>query len=418
MKTVYLAASAVLFVSLACGAGCSHTAAEPPPPEAPRVSVQPPVARELTDYEEFNGWMEAEQILEVRARVRGHIDDVLFTDGQMVEKGTPLFKLDPRPFESEIGRVKDTLKIYEAQQVAAAKDEARLKELFTKGGASQAQVDKAVADAAALLAQISATNNEIQRAELDLEYSLVEAEIAGRVGRALMTRGNLVNAGGSDPLLTTIVDIDPIRVYFNIDERSLLRYAKGLGIQGRTLTDVLISLKDIKAPFTFALDGQTDFANQGTLAFGDNRIDPSTGTLQLYGHVENANGKFLPGARVKVRLPIGKPHAELMVPETAILADQDQRYILIADAEKNVRRRNVTLGILTDDRLRAVKPAEKLPEGEDPAKWSVIVDNLQRARVNYPVQPEDAKAAGTGAGDAETAAEPPAAKPANERAEH
>jgi RND family efflux transporter MFP subunit len=246
-------------------------------------------------------------------------------------------------------------------------------------------VEKAEADALALEAQISGIQNEITRTELDLEYSRITADIAGRIGKAELTVGNLVNAGGSDPLLTTIVSVDPIRVYFNVDERSMQRYAKSIGAAGGSLSDLLANMKDRETKFAFALDGESSFSHAGTLRFGDNRVDSSTGTMQLYGTVANANGMFVPGSRVRVRLTIGQPYAALLVPDTAILTDQDRRYVMIVDGEKTVRRRNVTLGALTDEGLRAIRPADALVAGESTAEWRVIVDNLQRARLNYPV---------------------------------
>jgi len=358
------------------------------PTEVPKVSVMHPLARELTAREEFNGWMAPDQTVDVRARVRGHIQKVNFVDGQVVNEGDLLFELDPRPFQATVGQAKDTLRVYEAQKVAAEKEEERLRNLQTKGGASVQQVEKAEADVDSLEAQISATQNEIARAELDVEYSRVTADLTGRVSKAELTEGNLVNAGGSDPLLTTIVATDPIRIYFNVDERSLLRYGKLAGAQGRNLTELLTNLKDSEAEFTFAQDGETEFAHSGKLRFGDNRIDPSTGTIQVYGIVPNSGGAFVPGARVRVRMPIGKPYPALLVPDTAILADQDKRYVLIVDDEKTVRRRDVTLGMLTDDGLRAITPASALPAGEQVENWWVITDNLQRARLNYPVEPQ------------------------------
>jgi multidrug efflux system membrane fusion protein len=367
--------------------GCNS---EPPvaAPEAPKVTVQHPEARTLTDYEEFNGWLAPDKRVEVRARVRGHINKVHFTDGQIVKKGELLFELDPRPYEADIGRDKDKLRVFEAQKVAADKEEARLRALEKKGGASTQQVEKVEADAKALDASISGAKNEIARAELDLEYSRITADIGGRISKAELTEGNLVNAGGSDPLLTTIVSIDPIRLYFNVDERSLQRYAKNLGATGRKLTDVLAALKDVKSNFMFALDGETEFTHKGTLSFGDNRIDPTTGTIQVYGTVDNKDGAFVPGARVRVRLPIGKDYPALLVPETAILSDQDKRYVLIADDKNTARRRDVTLGRLTDDGQRAILPADKPAESEKMENWWVIVDNLQRVRINYLVDPQ------------------------------
>ncbi|MCC7476691.1 MAG: efflux RND transporter periplasmic adaptor subunit [Pirellulales bacterium] len=372
---------AILFIAfVGCGAKERVVA-----PEAPKVTVMHPEPRQLSDHEEFNGWMAADKTVEVRARVRGHIQRIAFTDGQYVKKGDLLFELDPRPFQKEIGKASDSRKVLEAQLTAAEKEEARLKLLQTKGGASTQQVEKAEADRLALEAQISAIQNEVERTQLDLEYSRITADIDGRVGKAEMSEGNLVNAGGSDPLLTTIVAVDPIRIYFNVDERSMQRYAKSAGAAGKNLSDLLANLKDRESTFTFALDGELGFEHLGTLRFGDNRVDPSTGTIQLYGTVPNAKGMFVPGSRVRVRLTIGQPYAALLVPDTAILSDQDKRYILIVDGEKTVRRRNVALGTITDDGLRSVTPADKLAGGETAAQWLVIVDNLQRARLKYPV---------------------------------
>jgi RND family efflux transporter MFP subunit len=381
-------AGAILMVGvmvLTTHVGCQ----EPPPvaaPQPPKVSVMHPEQRELTDHEEFNGWMAADQSVEVRARVKGHIKKIHFKDGQYVKKGDLLFELDPRPFEAEIARAKDTLKVYEAQKNAADKEEIRLRALQARGGASVQQVEKAEADALALAAQISASQNEIVTKELDLEYSRITADIAGRVSKAQLGEGNLVNAGGSDPLLTTIVSVDPVQINFNVDERSMQRYAKGVGARGEKLSDLLANLRDQKAKFTFALDGEKSFDHEGELRFGDNRVDTSTGTIQMSGIVPNPNGMFVPGARVRVRLTIGKSYMATLVPDTAILSDQDKRYVLIADDKDVVRRRDVSLGAITDDGMRAITPAGKLAEGEKVADWEVIVDNLQRARLNYPVE--------------------------------
>jgi multidrug efflux system membrane fusion protein len=380
----------MLLISGGALTGC-NSEAPPAAAEAPKVTVQHPEARTLTDHEEFNGWLAPDKKVEVRARVRGHIRKVDFTDGQLVKKGDLLFELDPRPFEADIGRDEDKLRVFEAQKVAADKEEARLRNLQKTGAASVQQVEKAEADAKALDASISAAKNEIVRAKLDLEYSRITADIDGRISRAELTEGNLVNAGGSDPLLTTIVSIDPIRLHFNVDERSLLRYAKNLGtahgkLAGKKLSDVLADLKDVKSDFTFALDGETGFTHKGMLSFGDNAIDPTTGTIQVYGLVDNKDGAFVPGARVRVRLPIGKDYAALLVPDTAILSDQDKRYVLIVDEKNTALRRDVTLGQLTDDAMRAILPADKLAPGEEMKNWWVIVDNLQRVRINYPVE--------------------------------
>jgi RND family efflux transporter MFP subunit len=369
--------------------GCSKEGPPAGSAEAPKASVMHPEARDLTNAVEFNGWMQADKVQEVRARVRGHIKKVDFTDGQIVKKGDLLFEIDPRPFQASLAAAKAQVTAAEAALELAKKEYARYYGLLRTGGSTQSDVDvwKAKQDVAA--ADKLKAQRGVEQANLDLEYARITAEITGRIGKAELTEGNLVNAGGSDPLLTTIVSSDPMRIYFNVDERSLQHYARSVNASGKNVTELLAALKNSDVDFTFALEGESGFTHTGRLAFSDNRIDPDTGTIQLYGTVPNPKGFFVAGARVRVRLPTGKPAPTLLVPETAILSDQDKRYLLIADDKNAVRRRNVTLGVLTDDAMRAVQPADKLPEGEKPEDWRVIVDNLQRVRLNYPIDPQE-----------------------------
>src|SRR5262249_31840185 len=148
-------------------------------------------------------------------------------------------------------------------------------------------------------AQIGATQEEIKRKQLDLEYAKITAPIAGRIGEPQLREGNLVNAGGSDQLLATIRSIDPIYLYFPVDERSLKIYAKNLGIADQDIIRMLAGIKEKKGKFTFHLDGEKDFTHEGTLDFVDNRIDPATGTIKVRGEVDNKSGMFLPGARAR-----------------------------------------------------------------------------------------------------------------------
>jgi RND family efflux transporter MFP subunit len=347
-----------------------------------------PQARDLTNAVEFNGWMQPDKVQEVRSRVRGHIKEVRFTNGQIVKKGDLLFEIDPRPFQAALDAANAQVKSAEAMENLARKEYARTAGLVRTGAASREEMDVWTAKQQVAVADRTKAQAAVQQANLDVEYSRIASDIGGRIGKAELTEGNLVNAGGSDPLLTTIVATDPIRVYFNVDERSLQRYAQSANAAGKNVTEVLAALKDQQVDFTFSLEGERDFKHTGRLAFSDNRIDPGTGTIQLYGTLPNKDGFFLAGARVRVRLPTGKPSRGLLVPETAILADQDKRFVLIADDKNVVRRRNVTLGILTDDGMRAIQPEDKLAEGEKPADWWVLVDNLQRARLNYPFDPQ------------------------------
>ena len=200
MRRLQLAAATCLAGTLLlCSiAGCEKAPAAAVA-EAPRVSVMHPEQRELADHEEFNGWMAADKSVEVRSRVRGHIKSVNFTDGQYVKKGDLLFELDPRPFQAEIGKAQDKVKVYEAQKVAADRDADRYRELVPQRAASQKELDKAVANADSLAAEVTAAGNEVDRAKLDLEYSRITADIDGRISKAEMTEGQFGQRGWQRP---------------------------------------------------------------------------------------------------------------------------------------------------------------------------------------------------------------------------
>lgn len=376
----YLIPVSLFLVQLGC-----NSAPAPTPPEPPKVTIDHPRERKLIDTEEFNGNLDAAETVEIRARVRGHIKKIHFKDGEIVKKGQDLIDLDARPYEREVDQAKAKLKVYAAQKYAAEKDYARLVELEKKGGASKKQVEKAEADVKSFDAQIDATKEDIKRKQLDLEYAKITAPISGRIGEPQLREGNLVNAGGSDPLLATIRSINPIYLYFPIDERSLQLYAKNLGIADENLTQVLAAIEKKKGKFKFALDSEKDFTHEGTVNFVDNRIDSTTGTVKVRGEVDNKSGMFLPGERVRVRLPISKEYEALVVPDSAIQADQDRRYLLVVGSDKVVKRLDVTPGKLLDDGMRVVTPAKK---GETlKTTDQVIVEGTQTARINYPVQP-------------------------------
>jgi len=386
VRTGFLCAGLGVVSLLATGCG-DATAAKNATPPPPKVTVQRPEVRELVDYDPFNGWLQASQTVEVRARVRGHIHQVHFTDGQMVKAGDLLFELDPRPFQSEIDRAREQVNIYDAQRNRAAKEEERYEELFKKGATTQNQLDEMIATTKTFEAQLLSSREEVRRRELDLEYSRITAPIDGRISRAYLTEGNLVNAGGSDPILTTIVSIDPIQIYLYVDERSLQQYrqrrresAKGDQQQQ--------SLREAKIPIEFGREIDEGYPHKGILDFAENRIDQGTGTIQIRGEASNEDGLFVPGERVRVRIPISDPYQGLLVPETAILTDQDKKYVLCLNDENVVIRKNIVPGRLLDDGMRVVLPSETEKDTLKPDEWMIVL-GLQRARVNYPVEPVD-----------------------------
>jgi RND family efflux transporter MFP subunit len=210
------------------------------------------------------------------------------------------------------------------------------------------------------------------------EYAKIKAPIDGRISRSLVSQGELVKSG--ETLLTTINSIDPIKVEFRADEQSVQRYIKNA--LNKAKDGKLPPLKEAKIPFKFALDTDEDFNRGGILDFADNQTDPKTGTILLRGETPNPNRVLFPGDHVRVKVPISDPYQALLVPDTAVNSDQDKKYLFVLDDKNVVQRRDVRLGKLADQGLRVVetnlKPTDR-----------VIVDGTQRARIGYPVTPEE-----------------------------
>ena len=374
----------LLYTAVAAIAGCEPAAA-PPAATPPQVNVAHPESRDYVEADEYNGWISADQSVEIRARVSGHLESINFTDGQIVQKDQVLFQLDPRPFEADVARANDQLHIYEAQVVAAQKEEARLKELQSKGGSSQSQVDKAEADRISLEAEAEGARHSIDYAKLNLEYARITAPFTGRISNSVLSVGNLVNAGGSVPVLTTIVSVTPVFINFSVDERALQRY-QSMNLR-KTQADEPRSgaLKSSQLPFYFQLETEKDFPHQGVLDFVDNQVDQQTGTITVRGAIANPDGLFVPGSRVKIRVPIGTSNSVTLVPDTAVLSDQDKRYVLALDDKNVVQRHDISPGTLLDDGMRIVL---NNADGKNlsPDDW-IIVLGIQSARINYPVDP-------------------------------
>jgi multidrug efflux system membrane fusion protein len=374
----------VALLSLALGlSGCTKTteAVEPPPP---KVTIAHPVMRELTDYEEYNGWTAPSETVDVRSRVRGHIIKVDFTDGEIVPKDKLLFQLDPQPFEAETGRAEGQLGIAVAQRDQAVIEEQRIKRIYERNAATIQEYEQAQAAAKSMEAQVKAATDEVTRRKLDETFAKIKAPIEGKISRAMLTEGNLVSVGTADPVLTTIVDIDPIHVYFNVDERTLAEYR-----ERRTASKApLKPLEQAEIPFDFRMESEKGFPHHGILNFADNRIDPDTGSIEIRGKADNADHRFLPGGRVRVRVAVSEPYQGVLVPDTAVLSDQEKKYLLCLNDENVVIRKDVNLGKLLDDGMRVILPADGETEGLT-TKDRVIVVGLQRARINYPVEPMD-----------------------------
>lgn len=362
--------------------GCtSDQKSEQVPPPPPEVTVGQVVERPVVDYEQFTGRMAAAENVEVRARVRGYLKAVHFTDGQEVRAGTLLFEIDPRTFEAELKNTEGQKAQWLAKRDKAQADVSRYEELVPTGAASAQDLDKARAELGEAIAAISSADAAIELAKLDIEFSRIAAPIAGQLGRALITEGNLVQAGpGEEALLTTIVSLDPIYVYFDVDERSLLRFRD----RGRAVTpegQALPTLADLQIPVFLGLANDQGFPYSGVLNFADNRVDPSTGTIQVRGTFDNSKRLFKPGLFARVRVPASESYEALLVSDLALGTDQGRKFVLVVNDQNVVERRFVDPGPLQDDGLRVI--VSGLTSGE----W-VVVNGLQRARPGKPVTPQ------------------------------
>lgn len=373
-------------------AGCHG---EPPPLAAtppPGVSVAPPLEREVIDYNEYTGRITAVEEVDVRARVRGYLIKVNFTEGAEVKQGDVLFEIDPRPFQADMDAAKGQVAQWEAKLARAEADVTRYERLLPKGAASQKDLDSAIADRGEARAAIQSARAQVERAALDLEFAKVTAPINGRVGRANMTKGNLVNAGGAETtLLTTIVSMNPIYVYFDVDERALLQYQAARREQAGG-SDGARNVKDTKIPVFLGLANEAGFPYEGVINFANNKVDPQTGTVQLRGVFANPKYILTPGLFARVRVPVGDKYQAVLVPERAIGTDQGQKYVLVVNDKNVVEYRAVKLGRLFDN-LRAIQ------EGVKPGEL-IIVNGIQRARPGLTVTPQRTEVAAPGAATA------------------
>ena len=377
-----LAATTLITIGIV-GTGCSTPAppiAELPPPE---VTVAVPVVRELSDYLEFTGRTEAIESVEMRARVSGYLVAVNFEEGEDVSIEDVLFEIDPRPYEAALQAANAAVASAEAELKKAQADVNRDRLAFEKEAVSQMQLDTSVALEGIALAAVDAAKAEVETAKLDVEFTKVVAPVNGRVGRALITKGNLISAGQTDSTLTTVVSVSPIDVYFDIDGRSLNRIKRMVQEKDPELRAE--SVREANVPVDIRLEDEDEFLRHGQLDYVDNQLDPETGTIRVRARFANEDKFLLPGMFVHVRLPLSKPESRLLIPERAIGTDQGQRYVLIVKDDDSTERRDVVLGVRHSGGLRIVDSG--ISAGE-----RVVVEGVQRVRPPAPVSPQDAPA--------------------------
>lgn len=372
---VLLSAAAVL---PAFSGGCRQAESAPPPPP-PAVTVAQPVEREVVEWDEYTGRLEASEMVEVRARVSGFIDSVHFADGGDVKQGDLLFVIDPRPYQTALDQAKADVARAQAQVDRATAEVARLEKLRAASAASDKEYLDERYNQQSAQAQRAAAEAAVRMAELNLEFTRVTAPISGRIGRKLVTPGNLINGGaGQATLLTTIAATDPIYCYVDADERAILKYQRLSREHKRQ------SARETRIPAYMGLADEGErFPHEGYIDFVNNRLDPATGTLQARATFVNPGGdRFTPGLFARLRVPgSGRYHATLVADE-AIGTDQGQKFVIVVGPDNVAQYRRVQTGALFNG-LRVV-------EGVKADEW-VVVNGLMNARPGMPVNPTKAQ---------------------------
>jgi len=372
---------ALLALSLS---GCGDKPPQQPVAGPPPVTVAQPSKRTVTDWDEFTGRFEAVEEVQVRARVGGFVTSVEFRDGAFVSPGDLLYVIDARPFEAVAEQADGQLSDARAKAELAKRELDRALTLNQTQAVSDSIVDqRRQALQAAKAAEMQAAG-ALKAAHLNIEFTHVAAPIGGRVSRHLVSVGNLVqgsdNASGTQ--LTSIVSLDPIYIYFDMDEATYLKNNR-LYFEGKRP-----SSRENPNPVQVSLTGETKPSHDGKVDFLDNRLDVSTGTLRGRAVIPNKDFSILPGQFGRVRLIGSSPYDALLLPDTAIASDQSRKVVFVVKDDDTVEERQVTLGPL-DEGLRVIREGLK-PEDR------VIIDGLQRARVGAKVSPHTAPAAPTG----------------------
>jgi len=353
---------------------CLLTAAchKPAPPSArppAAVTANQPVQREISEWDEFPGRLDAVEMVEVRARVSGYLQSIHFQDGAVVKKGDLLFVIDPRQYQAELDRAKADLTQAESRLELATSEFARAERLLKSKAISEEEAEsrhkaKTEAEAAILSARAS-----VATAQLNMEYTHVTAPITGRISRKMMTEGNLVNSSqGQSSLLTTLVALDPIYCYFDADEQAILKYQQ-LAREGKGG-----NIRDGAVACELELANETGFPHKGKLDFVDNRIDPATGTLRLRGVFPNPGPDWVlqPGFFARVRVPGTAKYPALLIPDLAVGTDQGQKFVYTVNSADTIEYHTVKLGPLIEG-LRVVR------EGLKPDDW-IVVNGLMAIR--------------------------------------
>ncbi|MEO0523427.1 MAG: efflux RND transporter periplasmic adaptor subunit [Pseudomonadota bacterium] len=365
MRTALIFLKAILFILLSHGASAQQG--------PPTVTASNPLVKTIVEDDEFVGRFGASGEVDVRARVTGFLDEVHFTDGALVEKDQLLFTIDQRQFRTALRQAQAQIDIAEATSEFASEQLDRAVALIDNGTIPQSVVDERREAFLAAQGALEQARAALELAELDLEYSEIRAPMSGRIDQALLDPGNLVTE--NQTLLTSIVATDPIHFYFDIDERFFLAYSRDARARGSMLQEgasgleVRVTVSDRQIP-----------PQVGYLDFSENRIDEETGTMRVRAVLENPDELLTPGLFGRINVPGSLPYEGILIPDAAIVSDQNRRLVMSLDAEGNVTPLPIRPGPRIDG-YRVVR------EGLDGSEV-IVIEGLLRARPGSVVTPE------------------------------
>jgi len=353
--------------------GCigSSSASKPVPPSLPEVVYSTPLVRDLAEFDEFTGRTEASLSIDIRSRVTGYLEKAPFKEGEDVKKGQLLFEIDRRPYQAELDRALAQERQAAATMSRLSNEYQRARALVRSRAISEEELDRIAGSLAEADAADQAARAAIRTAKLNLDFTRITAPIDGRISRRNCDPGNLIKA--DDTILTSLVVLDPIHAYFDVDERTVLRLRRLVNSGKTTLS------RQESIPVQLGLADEEGFSLSGHIDFVDNRLDPNTGTLRIRAVIDNPHLLLSPGMFIRLRLPVSATQRCILVPEESLVTDQGQKMVYVLDDQDQVAYRRVTVGQETEG-FRVIRT------GVSPGD-RVIVRGQQRVRPGIKVVP-------------------------------
>lgn len=369
----FIARGTAFALTLAILAACGSQAQEHGSIAPAQVSVAEVVSKDIASTDEFTGRIAAIESVELRPRVGGYIERVNYAEGSEVKKGQVLFTIDARTYQAEFDRAQAELSRTRSRAALAASELARARKMADVRAISIEEFEQRRAATAQATSDVDAAQALVSVARLNLEFTQVRAPIDGLAGRALVTTGNL--ASPDSTVLTTLVSLNPVHVYFESDEQTWLRHNQQARDGGRAAS------RDARNPVRVGLSTEQGYPHAGVLDFMDNQVDPGTGTIRARAVLDNTDRVFTPGLFARVQLIGSKPESALLIDDKAVLTDQDRKYVYVLGADRTAVRKDVTLGRMVDG-LRVVDSGLAADD-------QVVVSGVQK--IFFPGMPLDAK---------------------------